>query len=159
MTESSTPKASTRVARTIRSPRKAIYAAFLDQDAVAAWLPPESMTGAVHLFEPREGGRFRLSLTYQDPAHSGLGKTTEDTDTVAGRFAELVPDEKIVWIVEFESPDAALGGEMKVTWTLADADQGTEVAVLMEDIPPGIRPEDNEEGSRSTLEKLAAYME
>ena len=35
---------------------KAVYQAFLDRDAVASWLPPETMTGRVHTFGPREGG-------------------------------------------------------------------------------------------------------
>jgi len=33
------------------------------------------------------------------------------------------------------------------------------VTILFENIPPGIRPEDNEAGSRSSLEKLARYVE
>jgi hypothetical protein len=30
--------------------------------------------------------------------------------------------------------------------------------MLCENIPPGIRPEDNEAGGRSTLEQLAAFL-
>ena len=41
----------------IKAPRKVVYQAFLDQNAVASWLPPETMTGRVHIFEPREGER------------------------------------------------------------------------------------------------------
>jgi uncharacterized protein YndB with AHSA1/START domain len=159
MSEPSAVRGTTRVSRTMQAPRSRIYAAFLDPDAVAKWLPPDSMTGAVHLFEPREGGRFRISLTYQDPANALPGKSSENTDTVAGKFAELIPDQQVVWLVEFESTDSAFGGEMRVTWTLADAGPGTEVTVLMENLPPGVRPEDNEAGSRSTLENLANYVE
>ena len=36
---------------------------------------------------------------------------------------------------------------------------GTSVSILFKDIPPGIRPEDNEAGTRLTLEKLARYVE
>jgi hypothetical protein len=36
---------------------------------------------------------------------------------------------------------------------------GTIVSIEFKDIPPGIRPEDNEEGTRETLEKLARYVE
>jgi uncharacterized protein YndB with AHSA1/START domain len=71
----------------------------------------------------------------------------------------LVPDEKIVWVTEFESDDPGFAGEMKITFSLADADGGTEVVVLCEDIPKGVRPEDNEMGCRSTLQKLAAFLE
>jgi uncharacterized protein YndB with AHSA1/START domain len=159
MTEPSTKGASTRVSRIIRAPRTAVYQAFLDRDAVGSWLPPETMTGHVHTFDPREGGTFRMSLTYQDRKHSPGGKTSEDTDTFQGRFVELVPYEKIVWVTEFESQDPGFAGEMRITFILADADGGTEVVVFCEDIPLGVRPEDNEMGCRSSLQKLAALIE
>jgi uncharacterized protein YndB with AHSA1/START domain len=159
MTEPPAKGASTRVSRIIKAPRKAVYQAFLDRDALASWLPPETMTGHVHAFEPREGGRFRMSLTYQDPKQSPGGKTSEDTDTFQGRFVELVPDEKIVWVTEFESKDPGFAGEMRITFSLEDADGGTEVCVVCEDIPKGVRPEDNEMGCRSSLKNLAALLE
>ncbi len=59
MTELSTKSASTRVSRIIKVLRKAVYQVFLDRDAVASWLPPETMTGRVHTFGPREGGAGR----------------------------------------------------------------------------------------------------
>ena len=79
-----------------------------------------------------------MSLTYQqDAANSPSGKTTDDTDTFRGRFAELVPDEKIVWVVKFESESPDFAGEMRVTWSLADASPGTEVTVICEHIHLG----------------------
>ena len=45
-----------------------------------------------------------------------------------------------------------------MTTRLADADGGTEVTILCQDLPPGIRPEDNEEGTRQALHKLAALL-
>ncbi|MHB8619109.1 MAG: SRPBCC domain-containing protein, partial [Chloroflexota bacterium] len=78
---------------------------------------------------------------------------------VQGRFVTLVPHEKIVESVTFESEDPAFAGQMTVTWTLADVGAGTEVSVLCEDIPAGVRLEDNETGSRSSLRKLAAFVE
>lgn len=99
MAESGAKKGSTRVTSMIRARRNEVYAAFLDAKAVARWLPPRSMTGVVHVFEAREGGRFRISLTYLGAQHLP-GKTSEDTDRVEGRFAELAPYEKIVQVVE-----------------------------------------------------------
>ena len=46
-----------------------------------------------------------------------------------------------------------------MTVTFEDRDGGTEVTILFEQIPPGIRPEDNDAGTRSPLEKLAHYVE
>jgi uncharacterized protein YndB with AHSA1/START domain len=156
------PGATTSVSRVINAPRPRVYQSFLSGDAVASWLAPAGMRATVHRFEPREGGEIRMSLTYlnveESPDGKG-GKSTSDTDTFSGRFVELTPDEKIVWRTEFESPDPALAGAMTLIWSLADADGGTEVTVRCENIPRGVRPEDNEEGSRSTLEKLAAFLE
>jgi Activator of Hsp90 ATPase homolog 1-like protein len=42
--------------------------------------------------------------------------------------------------------------------TFDDRDGGTEVTILFENIPPGIRPEDNEAGAQSSLERLARYV-
>ena len=40
---------------------------------------PDGMTSQVHEFDAREGGAFRISLTYDTP--TGIGKTTAHTDT------------------------------------------------------------------------------
>jgi uncharacterized protein YndB with AHSA1/START domain len=159
MTERSARPRSTRVSRIIKAPRQAVYRACLDPDAVATWRVPDNMVGQMHVFEAREGGTFRMSLTYRDPKQSPGGKTSEDTDTFQGRFVELVSGEKIVEAIVFESPDPGFAGEMKITTRLADTDAGTEIAILCEDIPPGIRLEDNETGSRQSLRKLAALIE
>ena len=159
MTGPSDKRASTQVSKIIKAPRKAVYQACLDPDALASWRVPDTMKAQVHVFDAREGGRFRMSLTYQDPRHSPRGKTSEGTDTFQGRFVELVPDEKIVEVIEFESDDPSYGGEMTITTSLADADDGTEITILCQDIPPGIRLEDNETGCRESLQKLAAFVE
>jgi uncharacterized protein YndB with AHSA1/START domain len=116
------------------------------------------MTGQVHEFDPRVGGRFRISLTYQHAERSPPGKTSADTDTVQGRFVELT-SEKVVQIVEFESQQPEFAGEMTITATYTDAPGGTQVTMLCENIPKGIRPEDNEMGCRESLQKLAALLE
>jgi uncharacterized protein YndB with AHSA1/START domain len=148
-----------RVSRLVKAPRASVYQAFLDPVAVAAWLAPENMRAHVHTFDPREGGQFRLSLTYQNTEDAQRGKTDDTTDTYHGRFAELIPNEKIVEVIEFESDDPAFAGEMTMTVTLADAAGGTEVSLQYDNVPTGIRPEDNEAGSRSSLQKLAALLE
>jgi uncharacterized protein YndB with AHSA1/START domain len=152
-------RASTKVSRIIQAPRAAIYAACLDPDALAAWRAPDGMTARVHAFDAREGGSYRMSLTYTDPRHSPAGKTSDDTDTFEGSFLELVPNEKIVELIRFDSPEPAFAGEMTMTTSLADAEGGTEVTVLCEDIPSGISPEDNELGSRLALRNLAKLFE
>jgi len=148
---------STRIRRHVNAPRAAVYRALLDPGAVATWMVPTGMTSHVHAFDPREGGSFRISLTYDAP--TAAGKTTAHTDTYHGRFVKLVPNEQVVEVVEFETADPALRGEMTITFTLVDADGGTDVFAVHEGVPPGVPPADNEAGWRSSLGKLAALVE
>jgi uncharacterized protein YndB with AHSA1/START domain len=113
----------------------------------------------MYVFDAREGGTFRMSLTYLHPQHPAGGKTSADTDTFQGRFIELVPYQKIVEVIVFESQDPSFAGEMKITTSFADTAEGTEVTVLCQDIPPGVRPEDNELGTKQSRQKLAALVE
>jgi len=148
---------STRVSRRINAPRPIVYRALLDLRAVAIWMVPDGMTSHVHAFDAREGGRFRISLTYDAP--TGTGKTSAQTDTYHGRFVKLVPNEQVVEIAEFETTDPTLRGEMTIKIILADADGGTDVLAVHEGLPPGLSPADNEVGWRMALAKLASLVE
>ena len=148
---------STRVDRKLNAPRAAVYQALLDAKAVAEWMVPDGMTSQVHTFEPRDGGRFRISLTYDAP--TGTGKTTAQTDTYHGRFAELIPNQKVIEVIEFETDNPDLLGEMTVTYSLADADDGgTELHAVHDGLPPGVSLADNKLGWQMSLAKLAALV-
>jgi len=144
--------------RIIRASPRSIYQACMDPQALISWLPPTGMKGRIDAFDPRPGGIYRLTLTYEQPGHSVPGKTSEHCDRVSGRFLDLVADERIVQLVEFDSKDPAYAGTMKMTWTLTAVPDGTEVAILCEDVPEGIRQEDHAAGLKSTLENLAAFV-
>ena len=148
---------STRLRQHVNAPRAQVYRALLDARAVTTWMVPQGMTSHVHVFEAREGGSFRISLTYDTP--SGIGKTTAHTDTYHGRFVKLVPTEQVVEVMEFETDDPAMRGEMTVTFTLTDVEGGTDVLGVHDNLPPGVAPADNETGWRMALEKLARLVE
>jgi uncharacterized protein YndB with AHSA1/START domain len=116
---------STRIVYRMNAPPEAVYRALLDARAVAKWMVPNGMTSHVHDFEPREGGSFRISLTYEMP--TGTGKTSAQTDTFHGRFVKLAENRQVVQVVEFETHDPAMRGEMTITCTLTDAEGGTDV--------------------------------
>jgi uncharacterized protein YndB with AHSA1/START domain len=149
---------STRISRRVNAPRAIVYRALLDARAVATWMVPTAMTSHVHSFDPREGGSFRISLTYDAPTETG--KTTAHTDTYHGRFVKLVTNEQVVEVVEFETTDPALHGEMTITISLADADGGgTDILAVHDRLPRGVSTADNEAGWREALAKLAALVE
>jgi uncharacterized protein YndB with AHSA1/START domain len=141
----------------MNAPRVVVYRALLDARAVATWMVPTGMTSHVHAFDAREGGSFRISLTYDSP--TGTGKTTAHTDTFHGRFVKLVENEQVVEVVEFETTDTAMQGEMTITYALADADGGTELFAVHDGLPRGVSTADNELGWQMSLAKLAALVE
>ena len=135
-----------------------IYRAFATADAMTTWLPPQGMTATMLEFAFREGGGYRMRLTYHQPQHTP-GKTSEQADEVDVRFLKLVPNERIEQAVTFATDDPAFAGEMRMQWILQRVENGTLVTVRCEDVPPGISADDHEAGLKSTLSNLAAYAE
>ena len=148
---------STRISLHIDAPRSRVYAALVDADAIAQWKVPDGMTLVVHEFEAHVGGRYRISLTYEEPGLAG--KSSAHTDTYHGRFVRLVPGELIVEVDEFETDDPNLRGEMTMTIELADADGGTELVAVHEGLPDAVPPEQNEAGWTEALDRLSALVE
>lgn len=127
-------------------------------DAVQRWMVPDHMTSEVHAFDAREGGGFRITLTYDEPTNTG--KTEPHSDSFHGRFVKLVPGSQVVQVVEFESDDPGMAGEMTITYALTDAEGGgTELLGVHENLPPGLSPADNELGWRMSIDKLARIVE
>ncbi|WP_346207014.1 SRPBCC family protein [Caldifermentibacillus hisashii] len=146
------------VSRIIMAPPHAVYRAFMDLKKLVAWLPPTGMEGRIDTFDAREGGIYRMTLTYLDSDHQ-TGKTSDNTDVAQGEFLELVPGKRIVQRIVFESKDPAFAGAMTMTWNLDEVPGGTKVTIVSENVPVGIRQEDHEAGMSSTLANLAAFLE
>ena len=139
------------------APRSAVYQALLDAGAIAKWRVPAGLSSRVHEFDAREGGSFRISLTYDAAAETG--KSAPHTDTYHGYFVKLVPNEQVVEVFEFETADPELRGQMTMTTTLTEVAGGTDVLVLHEGIPDKVPVADNETGTRMALANLARLVE
>ena len=148
----------TLMVRHVAAPASRVYRALLDPVAVRQWMVPDGMTSEIHEFDAREGGGFRISLTYAGPGQAG--KSGGRSDTFHGRFVRLVPDREVVQAVEFETADVAMRGEMTITYWLEDATGGgTTVVGIHENLPPGLSPAENETGWRMSMDKLALLVE
>src|SRR5918996_3688946 len=101
--------------RVIAAPPERVFAALVDREALAAWLPPDGMTARFERFDPRPGGSYRLVLTYLDPS-SARGKATTGSDIVEARYIDIVPDVRVAQAVDFESDDPDFAGTMTMTW-------------------------------------------
>src|SRR5215218_2021926 len=136
--------------RVVAAPPAEVYAAFVDEEALAAWLPPEGMTARFERFDPRPGGSYRLVLTYND-ASLASGKATADSDVVEARYVELVPDVRVVQAVDFVSYDPVFAGTMIMTWEVVAVDGGTRLDITADDLPDGISAENHTVGLASSL--------
>ena len=72
-----------------------VYAAFVDADALADWLPPAGMRGELSDAQLRAGGGFTMTLHYPEGS-GGQGKTTADSDVTHVAVDELVEGERVV---------------------------------------------------------------
>lgn len=145
----------TQTSRIIRALPEELYEAFMDPTALVTWLPPAEMTGVIHEFDARVGGGYRMSLFYPANEREFRGKTSEKEDMVSVRFVELEPPRRIVEAVSFVTTDPAFFGEMTITTTFEEVPGGTKVTLEFQNLPPGLRAEDNDEGSRLSLDQLA----
>ena len=148
----------TRTSRIIKAPPETVYDAFMVPAKLITWLPPAQMTGTFHEFDARVGGGYRMSLFYPADETQHQGKTADLEDMVNVRFVELTPPHRIIEIITFVTTEANLKGEMTMTATFAPVPDGTEVTMLFENIPPGVRPEDNDTGARLSLDNLARIL-
>ncbi|MBZ0285778.1 MAG: SRPBCC domain-containing protein [Anaerolineae bacterium] len=152
-------EASTRNTKFIKASPETLYQAFTDPAALPLWFAPGDMTAELHNFDCKVGGGYQMSLYYPSSEETAQGKTSAKEDRYTARFVELTPPKRIVEAITFDSVDPAFGGEMIMEVTFEAENGGTTVSVIFKNIPSGIRPEDNEAGTRATLDKLAHYVE
>lgn len=137
-----------RLHRVFAAPPERVFRAFVDADAQAKWLPPYGFTCTVHEFDPRVGGRYRMSFTN----FSG-----GDSHAFGGNWLELVPNERIVYSDRFEDP--GMPGEMRTTVELQEVPAGTELTVVQEGIPDAIPTSACYLGWQDSLAQLRRLVE
>lgn len=144
--------------RLIRAAPDRIYRAFAEPGAMERWLPPAGMTGRMLHFDFREGGSYRMRLTYAE-ARQHAGKTSDDADEVEVRLIRLEARRRIEQEISFESENPAFSGVMTMVWTLRPEKSGTLVVVSAGNVPDGIDRDDHDAGLKSSLANLAAFVE
>jgi uncharacterized protein YndB with AHSA1/START domain len=121
-----------------------VFDAWLDRDEWASWIGPEGVHCDLPLFEPRVGGRYRLTMHLLD------GKTLP----VTGVFTSIEVNRSFCfsWAMEGDARDTL------VTVTLRDLDGRTELTLRHEGLPTAADRDGHGEGWNSALNKLAAHL-
>ncbi|WP_452101159.1 hypothetical protein [Bradyrhizobium monzae] len=76
------------------------------------WIVPAGAEADVEEFEAREGGHFKIILSFDND----IGKSSSRTDVVSARFLRLVLNESIVQAVDFVSERPEFAGTMIMSW-------------------------------------------
>ena len=137
-----------RLHRVLRAKPEKVYRAFLDDAAMAKWLPPYGFICRVQHMDARVGGTFKMSF---ENFSTGQGHS------FGGEYRELVPGELIRYSDKFDDPN--LPGEIQVTVSLKPVSCGTELNVVQEGIPEVIPLEMCYLGWQESLAQLATLVE
>jgi uncharacterized protein YndB with AHSA1/START domain len=137
-----------RLHRVLATNPEKVYRAFIEQDAMAKWLPPNGFTCTVHQMDPKVGGNYRMSFR---------NFTNGKSHSFGGRYVELVANERLCYTDRFEDPNMA--GDVRVTVTLKQVSVGTEVTIVQEGLPDVIPVEACYLGWQESLRNLARLVE
>jgi uncharacterized protein YndB with AHSA1/START domain len=154
--ESPTPPQQ-QMSRLIHAPASAIYRAVTEPDLIVQWQAPGEMTAHVEPFA--DGSGYQMTLRYPETEDAATGKSGEREDRYTARYLTREPGRHVVEAITFETDDPAFSGTMLYTITLEATSEGTLVTMAYGNLPPGIRPEDNELGTRLSFANLAALVE
>ncbi|MFM5820256.1 SRPBCC family protein [Aeromonas sanarellii] len=134
--------------RVLKAPPERVYRAFIDEDALAKWLPPHGFTCKVAHLEARVGGSFRMAFSNFATGHS---------HAFGGEYLALEPGKHIRYTDRFDDPN--LPGEMRVTITLTEVVCGTSLEIEQAGIPELIPVAMCYLGWQESLVQLAALVE
>ena len=134
--------------RVLKAKPEKIYRAFLDDAAIAKWLPPYGFTCTVHHMDAKVGGTFKMSFENFSTGHG---------HSFGGEYLELVPGQLIRYFDKFDDPN--LPGEMQVTVSLKAVMCGTELSVVQSGIPAAIPVEMCYLGWQESLAQLVHLVE
>ena len=133
--------------RIFNAPPERVYRAFLDPDALVKWLPPHGFTAKIHSMDATQGGQYRMSFT---------NFSTGSTHSFGGTYIELIPNQFIRYIDQFDDP--ALVGNMEVSIEIKAVRVGTEVHIVQSGIPDVIPVEACYLGWQESLNLLSLLI-
>lgn len=136
------------MSRFIRAPRERVFDAFVQREALSAWMCPRGMHAAEVEVEARIGGRYRIVM------RSRIGETF----VVGGVYREIERPERLVYTWRWESAGMP-NMETLITATFAERDGGTEMRLLHTGFPEASVRDSHGQGWSSTLNKLVDLLD
>jgi len=134
--------------RVLKASPEKVYRAFIEESALASWIPPYGFTCTIQEMNVALGGSFRMSF------HNF---STGNGHSFGGTYLEIIPNELLKYSDRFDDPN--LPGELITTVRLQKVSVGTEIKIVQEGIPEAIPVEMCYLGWQESLEKLTKLVE
>ncbi len=148
MTTKTPDKVSLDITRVINAPRDRVYEAWTDPAQLKEWFGPENVQTRDLIADARVGGRFRWRL---------INSEGEEM-TVSGEYRELQPGKKIVFTWQWQDDEDWEEHTSIVTVELDDAEGGTELRLIHEQLPNEQSRDGHTRGWNSALDKLQKFF-
>ena len=139
---------SLEISRLIKAPRDRVYAAWTEPAQLKQWFGPENVQTCDLIADARVGGTFRWDLINSEG----------EKMTILGEYRELQPGKKIVFTWQWEDDEDWKNNVSVVTVELDDADGGTEVRLIHEQLPNEQSRDGHTQGWNSVLDKLERFL-
>lgn len=137
-----------RLHRVVKAPIERVFRAFTDPHALVKWNPPHGFTAQIQEFDPREGGRFKMSFT---------NFTTGEKHAFGGTYLDFVENKRLRYSDQFDDPN--LSGQMETTVEFKQTLLGTELTIIQAGIPDPIPEAACYLGWQESLALLALLVE
>jgi uncharacterized protein YndB with AHSA1/START domain len=148
MTTKRAQKLSLEIKRLIKAPRDRVYAAWTDPAQMKLWFGPENVQTRDLTADARVGGEFRWDLTNSEG----------EKMTMRGEYRELQPNKKIVFTWQWQDDEDWENRASIVTVELDDANGGTELRLIHEQLPNEDSRDGHTQGWNSALDKLEKFF-
>jgi uncharacterized protein YndB with AHSA1/START domain len=132
------------IKRIIKAPRDRVYAAWTDPAQLTQWFGPEDVQTQDLIADARVGGKFRWDIINSEG----------EKMRCCGEYRELQPNKKIVFTWQWQDDEDWENHTSVVTVELKDADGGTELRLIHEQLPNEASRDGHTEGWNSALDKL-----
>lgn len=134
--------------RVLKAAPQKVYRAFIEEAAIASWLPPYGFVCTVHQMDARVGGSFKMSFQ---------NFSTGNSHSFGGTYSQMEPGILLQYVESFDDPN--LPGEMTTTIKMKALSCGTEINIVQEGIPEVIPTEMCYLGWQDSLDKLIKLVE
>lgn len=138
------------ISRLLTAPPARVWAAWTDVQALRKWCYPDGIIlSAIHA-DIRPGGSHRFEMASQEGG---------DPYIAAGRYVELIPNERLVLSYGWEDDTGEVDVQMVLTVTLTPHDGGTRLILMQTGLPSAESRDSHAEGWTQTLNRLPPYLE